>query len=112
MPKLTSTGSCTNWQYSWFEAKQNEVAAEVADLFSKYRLSEALMAVYKLFWDEFSSWYLEMIKPAYGQPINRKVYEATIGFFDNVACICSIRSCHLSQKSCGSIFATVKTVRA
>ena len=68
----------------WFEAKQNEVAAEVADLFSKYRLSEALMAVYKLFWDEFSSWYLEMIKPAYGQPINRKVYEATIGFYDNL----------------------------
>ena len=68
----------------WFESKQNEVAAEVADLFSKYRLSEALMAVYKLFWDEFSSWYLEMIKPAYGQPINRKVYEATIGFFDNL----------------------------
>ena len=68
----------------WFEPKQNEVAAEVADLFSKYRLSEALMAVYKLFWDEFSSWYLEMIKPAYGQPINRKVYEATIGFFDNL----------------------------
>ncbi|MCR6505725.1 valine--tRNA ligase [Bacteroides muris (ex Fokt et al. 2023)] len=68
----------------WFESKQNAVAAEVADLFNKYRLSEALMAVYKLFWDEFSSWYLEMIKPAYGQPINRKVYEATIGFFDNL----------------------------
>ena len=68
----------------WFDSKQNAVAAEVADLFSKYRLSEALMAVYKLFWDEFSSWYLEMIKPAYGQPINRKVYEATIAFFDNL----------------------------
>ena len=68
----------------WFEAKQNEVAAEVADLYNKYRLSGGLMAVYKLFWDEFSSWYLEMIKPAYGQPINRKVYEATIGFFDNL----------------------------
>jgi valyl-tRNA synthetase len=68
----------------WFAAKQNEVAAEVADLFSKYRLSEALMAVYKLFWDEFSSWYLEMIKPAYGQGINRAVYEATIKFFDNL----------------------------
>ncbi|WP_288838350.1 valine--tRNA ligase [uncultured Bacteroides sp.] len=68
----------------WFESKQGAVAAEVADLFGKYRLSEALMAVYKLFWDEFSSWYLEMIKPAYGQPINRKVYEATIGFFDNL----------------------------
>ena len=47
-------------------------------------MSEALMAVYKLFWDEFSSWYLEMIKPAYGQPINKKVYDTTIGFFDNL----------------------------
>ena len=68
----------------WFESKQNAVAAEVADLFSKYRLSEALMAVYKLFWDEFSSWYLEMIKPAYGQPISQAVYDTTIGFFDNL----------------------------
>ena len=68
----------------WFESKQNAVAAELADLFGKYRLSEALMAVYKLFWDEFSSWYLEMIKPAYGQPINKKVYDTTIGFFDNL----------------------------
>ncbi|MBQ8673242.1 MAG: valine--tRNA ligase [Bacteroides sp.] len=68
----------------WFKAKQNAVAAEVADLFSKYRLSEALMAVYKLFWDEFSSWYLEMIKPAYGQPINKEVYDTTISFFDNL----------------------------
>ena len=68
----------------WFDSKQNAVAAEVADLFVKYRLSEALMAVYKLFWDEFSSWYLEMIKPAYGQPINKKVYDTTIGFFDNL----------------------------
>ena len=66
----------------WFEAKQQAVAAEVADLFSKYRLSEALMAVYKLFWDEFSAWYLEMIKPAYGQPISREVYDRTIAFFD------------------------------
>ena len=68
----------------WFESKQNAVALEVADLFSKYRLSEALMAVYKLFWDEFSSWYLEMIKPAYGQPISKAVYDMTIGFFDNL----------------------------
>ena len=68
----------------WFEAKQNAVAAEMADLFSKYRLSEALMAVYKLFWDEFSSWYLEVIKPAYGQPISKEVYDRTIGFFDNL----------------------------
>nr|WP_302831862.1 valine--tRNA ligase [uncultured Bacteroides sp.] len=68
----------------WFEVKQNAVAVEVADLFGKYRLSEALMAVYKLFWDEFSSWYLEMIKPAYGQPISKKVYETTIAYFDNL----------------------------
>ena len=68
----------------WFEAKQSAVAAEVADLFSKYRLSEALMAVYKLFWDEFSAWYLEMIKPAYGQPVSREVYDRTIGFFDTL----------------------------
>ena len=68
----------------WFEAKLQAVAAEVADLFSKYRLSEALMAVYKLFWDEFSSWYLEMIKPAYGQPISREVYDRTICFFDSL----------------------------
>ena len=68
----------------WFESKQNEVAAEVADLFSKYRLSEALMAVYKLFWDEFSSWYLEMIKPAYGQAIDRCTYNATLCFMDNL----------------------------
>ncbi len=69
---------------AWFESKQSEVAAEVVDLFSKYRLSEALMAVYKLFWDEFSSWYLEMIKPAYGQGINSTVHSATISFFENL----------------------------
>ncbi len=68
----------------WFESKQNEVAAEVADLFKKYRLSEALMAVYKLFWDEFSSWYLEMIKPAYGQGIDRTTYNATLCYLDNL----------------------------
>ena len=68
----------------WFESKQNEVAAEVADLFKKYRLSEALMAVYKLFWDEFSSWYLEMIKPAYGQGIDRATYSATLCYLDNL----------------------------
>ena len=68
----------------WFESKQNAVALEVADLFGKYRLSEALMAVYKLFWDEFSAWYLELIKPAYLQPIPRKVLDKTIEFFDNL----------------------------
>ena len=68
----------------WFESKQNEVAEEMNDLFNKYRLSEALMAVYKLFWDEFSGWYLELVKPAYGQSISKYVYEATINFFDNL----------------------------
>ena len=71
---------------AWFEAKLKQVYEELADLFSKYRLSEALMAVYKLFWDEFSSWYLEMVKPAYingeAQPIDRQTYDATLHFFD------------------------------
>ena len=73
---------------AWFEAKMKQVNAEIDDLFSKYRISEALMAVYKLFWDEFSSWYLEMIKPAYingeAQPIDRQTYEATLNFFNNL----------------------------
>ncbi|MCF0160800.1 MAG: valine--tRNA ligase, partial [Bacteroidaceae bacterium] len=69
---------------AWFDAQLKNTAAEVADLFTKYRLSEALMAVYKLFWDEFSSWYLEMIKPAYGEPIDQKTYDATLGFFDGL----------------------------
>ncbi len=71
---------------AWFDAKLKEVSAELDDLFSKYRISEALMAVYKLFWDEFSSWYLEMVKPAYingqQQPIDRKTYNDTLRFFD------------------------------
>ena len=66
----------------WFESTLNATLAEVKDLFGKFRLSEALMAVYKLFWDEFSSWYLEMVKPAYQQPIDRATYESTLGFFD------------------------------
>jgi valyl-tRNA synthetase len=68
----------------WFDAMLAKTAAEVADLFSKYRLSEALMAVYKLFWDEFSSWYLEMVKPAYGAPIDSKTYAQTLAFFDKL----------------------------
>ncbi len=68
----------------WFEAKLRQVNTEIDDLFSKYRISEALMAVYKLFWDEFSSWYLEMVKPAYGQPIDSTTYNTTLGFFENL----------------------------
>ena len=66
----------------WFDNLLVKVSAEMDDLFSKCRLSEALMLVYKLFWDEFSSWYLEMVKPAYGQPIDKKTYESTLHFFD------------------------------
>ena len=68
----------------WFESQLAKTANEVADLFGKYRLSEALMAIYKLYCDEFSSWYLEMIKPAYGQPIDRTTYEKTLFFFDQM----------------------------
>ncbi|MBR5748077.1 MAG: valine--tRNA ligase [Prevotella sp.] len=71
---------------AWFEAKLRQTNAEVDDLFKKYRISEALMAVYKLFWDEFSSWYLEMVKPAYingeQQPIDRETYDKTLSFFE------------------------------
>ena len=69
---------------AWFEAKLQEVNAELKDLFSKYRISEALMAVYRLFWDEFSSWYLEMVKPAYQQPIDQQTYDATLKFFEQL----------------------------
>lgn len=68
----------------WFEAKLRQANQEIDDLFSKYRISEALMTVYKLFWDEFSSWYLEMVKPAYGQPVDRASYDATLSFFENL----------------------------
>ena len=71
---------------TWFEAKLRQTNAELDDLFKKYRISEALMAVYKLFWDEFSSWYLEMVKPAYvngePQPIDRETYNKTLEFFE------------------------------
>ena len=66
----------------WFDAKLKEVNEEMEKQFKDYRISEALMTVYKLFWDEFSSWYLEMVKPAYGQPIDQKSYDATLRFFD------------------------------
>lgn len=69
---------------AWFEAKLRTTNQEIEDLFAKYRISEALMAVYRLFWDEFSSWYLEMIKPAYGSPIDRTTYEQTLKYFDTL----------------------------
>ena len=74
----------SKYAIEWFDAKLGETSEVIADLFSKYRLSEALMEIYKLYCDEFSSWYLEMIKPAYQQPIDRATYEATLGFFDRL----------------------------
>ncbi len=68
----------------WFNSKLSQTINELEEEFSKYRISEALMTVYKLFWDEFSAWYLELIKPVYGQPIDRKTFDATIGFFEKL----------------------------
>ena len=68
----------------WFEARLRDRAAEVADLYSKYRLSEALMEVYHLFWDDFSAWLLELVKPAYGQPIDAQTYAAVLQAFDHL----------------------------
>ena len=69
---------------AWFNARLAASVAEINDLFSKFRISEALMVVYRLFWDEFSSWYLEMVKPAYGTPMDRATYDATLTFFDDL----------------------------
>lgn len=66
----------------WFQEQLNKTIIEINDCFDKYRISEALMAVYKLFWDEFSSWYLEMVKPAYQQPIDKATYDITLSYFE------------------------------
>jgi valyl-tRNA synthetase len=68
----------------WFEARFKQAVAEMDDHFSKFRISDALMTVYKLVWDDFCSWYLEAVKPPYGDPIDRETYELTIGFFEDV----------------------------
>jgi len=84
--KLNETLKANEIATKWFEAKLKQTNEEVNDLFKKYRISEALMAVYKLFWDEFSSWYLEMVKPAYingePQPIDKATYDKTLEFFE------------------------------
>ncbi|MBR4390005.1 MAG: valine--tRNA ligase [Prevotella sp.] len=80
----TEQSAANKMATDWFAAQLRKTSAEVDDLFKKYRISEALMAVYQLFWDEFSSWYLEMVKPAYGSAIDRTTYEATLGYFDTL----------------------------
>ena len=67
----------------WFEAKFQSVLLEIEDHFSKYRLSDALMAIYKLVWDDFASWFLEMVKPEFGKPIDLKTYTAVVVAFEN-----------------------------
>ncbi len=68
----------------WFSNQLNKTIADVDKMFAEYRLSDSLMTVYKLFWDEFSSWYLESVKPAYQQPVDKATYDATVGFFDQL----------------------------
>ncbi|MDR2809106.1 MAG: valine--tRNA ligase [Tannerellaceae bacterium] len=68
----------------WFDAQLSKTVAELDDLYVKYRLNEAIMSAYKLFWDEFSAWYLELVKPGYEQPIDRATYRSTLGFFDSL----------------------------
>ncbi|WP_422008881.1 valine--tRNA ligase [Roseivirga pacifica] len=68
----------------WFDSRFNETLAEIEDHFSKFRISDALMATYKLIWNDFCSWYLEMIKPAYGEPIDPATYEVTLNLFEKI----------------------------
>lgn len=105
----------------WFDAKLRQSAAEIADLYSKYRLSEALMEVYHLFWDEFSSWFLEMVKPAYGSPIDKATYQSVLGAFDHLLhllhpfmpFITEELWQHLTErKACESIMVSPQTIAA
>lgn len=77
-------GSANASSVEWFENRFQQALAEINDHFDKFRISDALMATYKLVWDDFCSWYLEMIKPAYQQPIDQKTYEQTIAFFEEI----------------------------
>jgi len=66
----------------WFDAKLSDTVAQVEDHYRKFRISDALMAIYKLFWDDYCAWYLEAIKPAFGQPVDKATYDATLGYFE------------------------------
>ncbi|WP_017259142.1 valine--tRNA ligase [Pedobacter arcticus] len=79
-----SNGNVNAVAIAWFESRFNEALAEIEANFKSYRLSEALMATYKLVWDDYCAWYLEMVKPAYQQPIDRATYEASIQFFERI----------------------------
>ncbi len=68
----------------WFDSRFNQALVEIEENFAQYRLSEALMATYKLVWDDFCAWYLEMIKPVYLQPIDKETYDRTVSFFENI----------------------------
>ena len=68
----------------WFDSRFNAALAEIEDHFSKFRISDALMTTYKLIWNDFCSWYLEMIKPPFGEPIDRPTYEVTLNFFEKI----------------------------
>ena len=80
----TATPEAAAIAAKWFEAKLSASIEEINDLFSKFRISEALKVIYSLFWDDFSSWYLEMAKPTYGSPVDETTYKATLGFFDSL----------------------------
>ena len=68
----------------WFDSLLSRTIQTVEDHYRKFRINDALMAIYKLFWDDYCSWYLELIKPAYGEAIDGYTYEATVGFFDKL----------------------------
>jgi valyl-tRNA synthetase len=78
------SGAANEASISWFENRFNQALTEIEDHFSKFRISDALMATYKLIWDDFCSWYLEMIKPAYQQPIDKETFDKTIVFFEEI----------------------------
>lgn len=83
-PTISEEDNTNAVAIAWFESRFNEALAEIEANFNSYRLSEALMATYKLVWDDFCAWYLEMVKPAYQSPIDKKTYEASLGFFQNI----------------------------
>lgn len=73
-----------NFAVEWFENRLNEVQIELDTQFKEFRLSESLKTIYSLIWDDFCSWYLEWVKPGYEQPINKNVYDKTVGFFEQL----------------------------